>query len=203
MKPPVLSVSIRSIAVLGVLTLLSGCRSTLYMYTGPRLPSARVAFLTIPQEVRCGVVDGRRIRPDNPGRIEFLPGTHSIRIQYFGKKLRTQLTNLSWNLEPGHEYELRYRMYRAGGNRVYTPEYLKLLLSSPKEKRRTLMPETVFGANRWCPYVFDVTDRLRVTLRDRRKDREVTAILSILGRQDKLVAGMKSMQAQADRNRKK
>ena len=186
-----------------VMPALAGCRGTLSLYSGPQLPKERLAILMIPREVRCSAVDRRRIRPDNPARIELLPGTHSFRIQYFGKKLRTQLTELSCNLEPGHDYEIRYRMYRAGGNRVYTPEYLKMLLSSPKEKRRTLMPEAVFGANRWCPYVFDATDRRRVTLRDSRKDSEVTAILSILGRQDRLVAGMKAMQAKADKNRKK
>ena len=173
------------------------------MYTGPKQPKQRLAVLSVPREIRCGAIDRRRIRMDNPKRIELLPGTHTIRIQYFGKKLRTQFTDLSLNFEPGHDYEIRYRMYRTGGNRIYSPEYLKAVLSAPKEERRALMPETVFGANRWCPFVFDLTSRRRVTLRDPEKDREVTAILNILGRQDRAVAGIRAIQAQAVTKRKK
>jgi hypothetical protein len=192
-----------SAATACALAVAAGCRGTLRMYPGAKLPKERTASLSIPREVRCEAIDRRKLGTDNPRRIELMAGTHTIRIQYFGKKLRTGSTQLSFNLEPGHDYELRYRMYRAGGNRIYSPGYLKLLLSSPKKERRTLMPETVFGANRWCPFVFDVTARRRVTLRDPQKDRELTAVLTILARQDRAVARMEALRAKTAKKRKK
>ena len=179
---------------------LSACRTTLCLYNGPRPPKERLAILTIPAEVRCSVVDRRRVQ--DPGRIEMLPGSHSVSIQYHGKKMKTQPTGLSFLAEGGHEYELRYRMYRVSGNRIFSPEYLKMVVTSPKEQRHELLPDAVFGANRWCPFIFDVTDRRRVTLLDRKKDAEITAVLTVLGRQDRLMAGMKAVQSRKNKSGK-